>query len=920
MASALVLSLCGSGLMLWRASLPVVDPDPEKTAMDIAMRILMESAYKRQEGAGPEGADEVSVQETGPPVECAQLKNRKIITNKGNVTQSGRIEVKHSEYVFRYDDITKYAHMVTIETVPLPDGGNEGQRARRQSDVDNGGVDDLRGGDGGGEAVGSSLMFAAWQAAPLAPPNNESVVKMAVEGLPDQRIWYATSADGGKSWSAPMKAPIASPGALWSPVLHYDASSAKLWLLYSSSRLCRRPNPPNNWAPGGDIMAMTLSHIRRVHENESGKSSAVAYTGDWSAPWTVLAQSRWGAPAVIANKLLVTSGDEWVLPYWLERPEQETCTNMLSVDNGGEDTQAGVLISADHGGQWKAYKGIVDATGRARMLEPTVVEVPASGGGYTAWMSSDVNNVAQDKVGGGGEEGEMDSTATGSATALDPAVLALSDLAAELGVPGVSASEMGLALAEKEALGVAASTKPGTAAADAMAAAAEAGTKLIMFMRTDSGCMFHAVSYTGGRSWSNAQPYPLLCPNSKFHVIQLTGPLVVDPPPPPPPPRSPPPKLVKCTVPEGGEGGEEEGGGDCVGEEEEGDEKKAGEGNDADAFLGVGKAVASGAVTGNLAVVFNDHRKGLPEVGCRACRTHLHLAVSRNGGATWRLIGAIDEEVTNGVRIHYPTVMQIGRQLAVAYTRFYLTSELGLNSPDQGVKVVHLTFKQRNTDLVTRIGRDTISQKALEAMVDDYIRDTSIAKLKRLAEHRWPVLTAALAESFELESLGGAEYLKKKVRLARYMKGQIREAIAANATYSIKEGRGSLREQAEREAAREAGLRAYQTQQVKKSKSAEYVPGAVIGGGGTSSSFMTKAEKAKMLDQKSRKIGPYSEDEVAFQRFFGGGAVEEEEAPQQKRKKKGTKPLSNVFVAGLPNHIADQIRAQRQRHPHLHQA
>jgi hypothetical protein len=103
-----------------------------------------------------------------------------------------------------------------------------------------------------------------------------------------------TALHGGKGWSAPQKAPIDAPGALWSPVLHYDTVHAKLWLLYSESRICRHPNPPNNWAPGGDIKAVTLSKI--------GPNGA----GIWDKPRMILAQSQYGVPNVIANKLLVT--------------------------------------------------------------------------------------------------------------------------------------------------------------------------------------------------------------------------------------------------------------------------------------------------------------------------------------------------------------------------------------------------------------------------------------------------------------------------------------------------------------------------------------------------------------------------------------------------------------------------------------
>ena len=59
-------------------------------------------------------------------------------------------------------------------------------------------------------------------------------------------------------------------------------------------------------------------------------------------------------------------------PYLRERPDQEACTSMLAVESGGESTQAGVIITADQGSSWKPFGEIVDATGRARMLEPTV--------------------------------------------------------------------------------------------------------------------------------------------------------------------------------------------------------------------------------------------------------------------------------------------------------------------------------------------------------------------------------------------------------------------------------------------------------------------------------------------------------------------------------------------------------------------
>lgn len=96
---------------------------------------------------------------------------------------------------------------------------------------------------------------------------------------------------------------------------------------------------------------------------------------------------------------------------------------------------------------------------------------------------------------------------------------------------------------------------------------------------------------------------------------------------------------------------------------------------------------------GDLLLAFNNHRqpgtfRGLKS--CRACRSMLHLAVSRDDGNTWEKVAVVDEEIsTSAVRIHYPTVVQIDTsKVVVAYSRFYLGRKLGLVSPDQGVRIV----------------------------------------------------------------------------------------------------------------------------------------------------------------------------------------------------------------------------------------
>jgi len=71
--------------------------------------------------------------------------------------------------------------------------------------------------------------------------------------------------------------------------------------------------------------------------------------------------------------------------------------------------------------------------------------VPQTGGGYNAWM---IAAAGGKKTAGEGEEETKDT----AEAALDPAAMAAADLAAELGVTGVDPPQVGMALAEKEAL------------------------------------------------------------------------------------------------------------------------------------------------------------------------------------------------------------------------------------------------------------------------------------------------------------------------------------------------------------------------------------------------------------------------------------------------------------------------------------
>eukprot|EP00239_Pterosperma_sp_CCMP1384_P004644 CAMPEP_0197852460 /NCGR_PEP_ID=MMETSP1438-20131217/20649_1 /TAXON_ID=1461541 /ORGANISM="Pterosperma sp., Strain CCMP1384" /LENGTH=139 /DNA_ID=CAMNT_0043466527 /DNA_START=101 /DNA_END=518 /DNA_ORIENTATION=+ len=75
------------------------------------------------------------------------------------------------------------------------------------------------------EQMPGGKLMAAWQAAPV------------MEGTPEQRIWYARSRDRvGRAWEKPQQIPEHHfRAAVWSPVLHFDKTSACLWLFFAES-------------------------------------------------------------------------------------------------------------------------------------------------------------------------------------------------------------------------------------------------------------------------------------------------------------------------------------------------------------------------------------------------------------------------------------------------------------------------------------------------------------------------------------------------------------------------------------------------------------------------------------------------------------------------------------------------------------
>jgi predicted neuraminidase len=190
-----------------------------------------------------------------------------------------------------------------------------------------------------------------------------------MEGTMAQHLEYSINRDGtGESWSDPTRLRLKlkpsvngtggweERGGQWGPVLHNDGLG-KLWLFYSESREgCIRPPVedyyPKRYIIGGDIKVIKLD-LR---------------FGTWSMPELVYSQNvDSSVPKVTANKLIVLSTGEWLLPFWREKPGQICKSNVK-----GTKTSAGVLISTNKGRTWAGYAILQHS--HSWLIENTLVE------------------------------------------------------------------------------------------------------------------------------------------------------------------------------------------------------------------------------------------------------------------------------------------------------------------------------------------------------------------------------------------------------------------------------------------------------------------------------------------------------------------------------------------------------------------
>ena len=190
------------------------------------------------------------------------------------------------------------------------------------------------------------------------------------EGGDSQHLRFATSRDAGATWSD-ARCVMWGLNALWSPILHYDASAGVLHLFYSESRKAR--------SPGGDVKCLTS-----VDAGETWSDVVrTVYTHEADG----------GVPKVLANKLIVVD-DEWILPFWREpvdswieyqhyhplqeneqgrEPRPDIAPLGLASPPESREGSAGVLISRDRGVTWEAHGRVRDDA--TWLIENTLCEI-----------------------------------------------------------------------------------------------------------------------------------------------------------------------------------------------------------------------------------------------------------------------------------------------------------------------------------------------------------------------------------------------------------------------------------------------------------------------------------------------------------------------------------------------------------------
>ena len=180
-------------------------------------------------------------------------------------------------------------------------------------------------------------------------------------------------------------------------------------------------------------------------------------------------------------------------------------------------------------------------------------------------------------------------------------------------------------------------------------------------------------------------------------------------------------------------------------------------------------------------MAFNNHVKMGESSGCAGCRTNLNIAASTDG-RKWYIVAEIDREVSPGVRIHYPTLLQNGTSLVVAYSKFYISS-LQSGSEDQGIAVK--TFDLRSLVAFSSQHKAPLDGTALRKVFDHFISGLTKLDIRHLccshevccSGKKWPHLARDVNTKYDFRASGGLKWLMKQKDVGRYALRQMAQKL-----------------------------------------------------------------------------------------------------------------------------------------------
>ncbi|KAK3261208.1 hypothetical protein CYMTET_29871, partial [Cymbomonas tetramitiformis] len=177
--------------------------------------------------------------------------------------------------------------------------------------------------------------------------------------------------------------------------------------------------------------------------------------------------------------------------------------------------------------------------------------------------------------------------------------------------------------------------------------------------------------------------------------------------------------------------------------------------------------------SGHLAVAVNNHLRQMPY--CMKCRTHLHVLMTEGNGrgqGAWKLVAQIDDEERDGIRSHYPSMLELDGKLMVFYSRFFLGRCgkqrlprdpvcLGRDSSAQGIYMATVDMEPviEGKYKVMR-GKELPVKQVVPGFVrlEEKLKPTT-NRIKN--SHKWDLMADMIAEGYDLKNVGGMHNVRR---------------------------------------------------------------------------------------------------------------------------------------------------------------